>query len=50
MSAFLSKLIRVSDMAPVKDVIAFWSIVLFTLGMTFAAQIAYLVAIVARVG
>lgn len=50
MSAFLSKLARVSDNATITDAFSFWTAFAFILGVVFSAEVATIAIMVARAG
>lgn len=50
MARFLSKLARVSDNATFHDILSFWTVVAFILGVMFFAQVVTVAMMIARAG
>ncbi|MCQ9148346.1 MULTISPECIES: hypothetical protein [Brucella/Ochrobactrum group] len=50
MTRFLSKLVRVSDNATFHDILSFWTVVAFILGVMFFAQVAAIAVMIVRAG
>ncbi len=50
MSAFLTKLARISDNATITEALSFWTSFAFILGVVFAAEVATIAVMVARAG